>query len=854
MTVQPGSRLGAYEILSLQGAGGMGEVYKARDTRLGRIVAIKVIGAASAEDPAMQARFEREARAISSLDHPNICALYDVGEEAGLRYLVMQYLEGIALSTRLKQDPLPLAEAVRYAIDIARALDAAHVRGIVHRDLKPGNVMLTATGARLLDFGLAIARWAPPPTSGATIGETPTLSAVTGPGHLVGTPHYMAPEQLEGSRGDARSDLFSFGAVLYEMLTGRRAFEGSGGGGVLTSILTVDPPPPSSIVPGIPATLDRIVERCLAKDPDARWQTAAEVLAQLEGAATVSTIAPGRGTRRMAAAAAVAAAAILAAGGGAYWWNTGNQPASAEPTTLAVLPLEMPSADPAERAYWAGLTNVITAKLSSLPAARHLHVASAADVAARAVQTPMDARVGLGATRVVRGTAADREGTVSVTLELVDAVSGRQLDTATVALDRNNPASTQDRLVEAVVSLLGLALTERERAPLRASQPAAGGYDFYLQGLGYLQTDRPESLEAAITVFTHALEVDPNYALAHAGLGEAYWRRYLATRDVKWADTARQTCERALGLDEAEAAPHACLGVVANGVGQYDKGVEEFEHALARQPDSEAAYLGLAGAYQGLGQNDKAEEIFRRAIALRPAYWLGYSRLGAFYYSLARYQESEQMFKQVVALSPDSWRGYSNLGALYYVQGREKEAIAAFERSLAIRSNYLAASNVGSLYFFEQQDYEKAAEAFRRAIALSGEEYVLWGNYAMALEWSGQNEAARKAYQRAAALAEASLRVNAKEASVQMSLAEYYAALGDRTRATTLMRSALALEPDNPRLHYQAAVIEEHHLGHREDALKWLRSAIEKGYTRQQIARSPSLAALREDPRFQDLQ
>ena len=306
--------------------------------------------------------------------------------------------------------------------------------------------------------------------------------------------------------------------------------------------------------------------------------------------------------------------------------------------------------------------------------------------------------------------------------------------------------------------------------------------------------------------------------------------------------------------DEAEAAPHACLGVVANGVGQYDKGVEEFEHALTRQPDSEAAYLGLAGAYQGLGQNDKAEEIFRRAIALRPAYWLGYSRLGAFYYAQARYGESEQMFTQVVALNPDSWRGYSNLGALYFAQGRVNEAIAAFERSLAIRPNYLAASNLGTLYFFEQQDYEKAAGAFRRAIALSGEEYVPWGNYAMALEWSGQKDEARSAYRRAADLAEAARRVNAKEASVQMSLAEYYAALGDMSRATMLMHSALALEPENPRLYYQAAVMEEHRLGHRDESLKWLRSAIEKGYSRQQIERSPSLAALREDPRFRKLQ
>jgi tetratricopeptide (TPR) repeat protein len=852
MTLRPGDRLGPYEVLSIIGMGGMGEVYKARDTRLGRIVAIKTIAGAVAEDSTMRARFEREARAISILDHSNICALYDVGEAGGLHYLVMQYLEGVSLAARLKEGPLSLGEAVRYAIDIARALDAAHRQGIVHRDLKPGNVILTPTGARLLDFGLAIRHFVAPTTATSTVADdSPTIGTVTGPGHVVGTLQYMAPEQLEGSRGDARSDLFSFGAVLYEMLTGHRAFAPTARGGVMTSILSVDPPQPSSQVDGIPAALDHIVKRCLAKDPDQRWQTAADVLDQLEGVATVPQSMASPVVRRIAVAAvAVAALAMSVA---AYWWQTRDQTEFSQATTLAVLPLVMSSTDAAERAYWAGLTNAITAKLSSLPAARHLNVASAADVSSRGVQTPADARLELGATRVIRGRAEDAGGEVRATLELVDAADGRQLDTAVVAVDRRDPAATQDRLVDAVLSLVGVTLTERERAPLRASHPVAGGYDFYLQGLGYLQNDRPESVDAAITVFKHALEVDPNYALAYAGLGEAYWRQYLATRDVKWADTARQTCERALGLDETEAAAHACLGVVANGVGQYDKGVEEFEHALARQPDSEAAYLGLAGAYQGLGQHDKAEEIFRRAITLRPAYWLGYSQLGAFYYGLARYTESEQMFKQVVALSPDSWRGYSNLGALYYVQGRTADAIAAFERSLAIRPNILAASNLGTLYFFEQQDYGKAAGAYRRAIDISGEEYVVWGNYAMALEWNGQKEAARKAYLRATELAEASRGVNPKVAAVQMSLAEYYAALGDTSRARTLMHAALTLEPDNARLHYQAAVLEER-WSNRDEALKWLRSAMERGYSRQQIERSPSLAGLRNDPRFRTVQ
>ena len=857
MTLQPGNRLGPYEILSLIGTGGQGEVYKARDTRLGRIVAIKTIAGAVADDPVMRARFEREARAISLLDHPNICALYDVGAEGGVHYLVIQYLEGLSLAARLKQSRIAPAEALRYGVDIARALDAAHRQGIVHRDLKPGNVILTPTGARLLDFGLAIRHFTMPPTSTTTVGsDHPTLGTVTDSGHVVGTPQYMAPEQLEGSRGDARSDIFSLGAVLYEMLTGRRAFGPTAHAGLMTSILSVDPPPPSSVAPGIPASLDQIVQGCLAKDPERRWQTAAAVLEQLEGVSSGQ----GQGIQgqvihsrvRRLAVTGIAAVIALAIGGTAYWWGTRNQ-APVEATTLAVLPIEISSIDPVERAYWAGLANAVTAKLSNLPAARDLHVAPAADVTSRGVQTPLDARVELGATRVVRGTAEQTAGGVRARLELVDASDGRQLDTADVAVDRRDPAATQDRLVDAVLSLVGLTLTERERAPLRASYPAAGGYEFYLQGLGYLQNDRPESLDTAITVFTHALELDPNYALAHAGLGEAYWRKYLATRDVKWADTARQTCERALGLDEAEAATHACLGVVANGVGQYEKGVEEFEHALQRQPDNEAAYLGLAAAYRGLGQNHKAEETFRRAIALRPAYWAGYSRLGAFYYALGRYPEAEGMFKQVVALSPDSWRGYSNLGALYYVQGRVDDAIAAFERSREIRPNYQAASNLGTLYFYEQQDFAKAAEAFRRALALSGEEYVLWGNYGAALEWSGQTDAARKAYLRAIDLAETRRKVNPREAPVQMSLAEYYAALGDRDRAASTMRAALALDPGNPRLLYQAAVVHEYRLRDRDEALKYLRSAVERGYPRQEIERAPALAGLRNDPRFSRL-
>jgi Tol biopolymer transport system component len=271
-----GTRIGAYEILSPLGAGGMGEVYKARDTRLDRIVAIKVLPAQLADDQQFRERFDREARAISALDHPHICALYDVGVQDGTSYLVMQYLEGETLDTRLRKGALPVDQALQYAIQIADALDKAHRTGIVHRDLKPGNVMLTKAGAKLLDFGLAKASG--PTIAGAGPSMAPTMpSSLTAQGTILGTFQYMAPEQLEGKRADARSDIFAFGAVVYEMLTARKAFEGDSQASLIASIMSFDPPPITSLQPLTPPALDHVVKMCLAKDPEERWQNAGDL-------------------------------------------------------------------------------------------------------------------------------------------------------------------------------------------------------------------------------------------------------------------------------------------------------------------------------------------------------------------------------------------------------------------------------------------------------------------------------------------------------------------------------------------------------------------------------------------------
>jgi len=307
MPLASGTRFGPYEILAAIGAGGMGEVYKARDTRLGRDVAIKVLPPAAADDPVRLRRFEQEARAVAALNHPNICALHDVGceqsDETPVHFLVMEYLEGDTLSQRLRQGPLPLALALECGAQLADALARAHRQGIVHRDLKPANVMLLKLGARagvphvkLLDFGLARLR-APTPAD-ADGGSVATRTTMTRPGSVMGTVPYMAPEQLEGKEGDARTDLFALGSVLYEMLTARRAFQGASEASVISAILNAEPPSVSSLQPLTPPALDRLVRRCLAKDPDARWQHAADVAEELRGISADSVATqPARITR-----------------------------------------------------------------------------------------------------------------------------------------------------------------------------------------------------------------------------------------------------------------------------------------------------------------------------------------------------------------------------------------------------------------------------------------------------------------------------------------------------------------------------------------------------------------------------
>src|SRR6266404_1113257 len=349
MGVKTGTRFGPYEILSAIGAGGMGEVYRARDTRLDRIVAIKVLPTHLADRPELRERFEREARTIAGLNHPHICTLFDIGQQDGIDYLVMEYLEGETLAQRLQKGPLPLEQVLQYAIEIADALDKAHRKGVTHRDLKPGNIMLTKSGTKLLDFGLAKLKQQVAPAN-VQLSQIPTANdPLTAPGMIVGTLQYMAQEQLEGREVDARTDIFAFGAVVYEMATGKRASEGKSQASLIAAILEREPPAMSSLQPMTPPALDRVVKKCLAKEPEKRWQAASDVCDELkwiaEGGSQVA-LAPtaptksirtlGRGALILGLGALLLAAAVASL---ATWNLKPSSPPSPQPVSRTVITL-----------------------------------------------------------------------------------------------------------------------------------------------------------------------------------------------------------------------------------------------------------------------------------------------------------------------------------------------------------------------------------------------------------------------------------------------------------------------------------------------------------------------------------
>jgi tetratricopeptide (TPR) repeat protein/predicted Ser/Thr protein kinase len=854
----PSTVVSHYRLLNPLGTGGMGVVFRAEDTALGRTVALKFLSPQIVHDPRRVDRFRDEARNASSLNHPNICTIYEVDEEDGELFIAMEYVEGRPLSEFLRGDGMPVDTILRYGRQLAGALEHAHERGIIHRDLKPLNIIVTPRGdAKILDFGLA-KRTDAEEIHRKTLDVAPTETSAG----LTGTLPYMAPEQLEGSEASARSDIWSLGVVLYEMASGVRPFRGDSLYRLCMSIMQDAPP---ALPERIPTGLASVIRRCLEKDPGLRYQRAGELRAALEtlepSGAMPAKVAPVAARKKFPRWAGFVVLAILAglAIAGAWRYEKGRRQSNgiglsgSEHVQLAVLPGNV-GLKPEETAFDAGLVETLTSRLTQLTTARPLAVIPASEVRAKNATTIDAARAEFGINLGLIINVQHAAGQARVNYSLVDARSHEERRGGTITASMDDPFALQDRVAESIARALELQLQPQEKRTMEAHgtmEPAA--YDFYLQGRGYLQDiGKLENVENAVTVFRRALEKDAGFAAASAGLGEAYWSKFGLTHEAHWTEEAIKACNSAVDHDAALADAHVCLGGVYLGTGQVEQAATEYQKAVLLDPTLDAAHAGLASAYVKLKRPDDAEKAYQQAISLRPEYWVGYNRLGTFYLRRGKYEHAAQMFSQVVSLAPDSFMGYNNLGDVRMYQGRNAEAIPLLQHSLEIRKTADATSNLGTAYF-QLHRYAEAADAYEQATQLDPKNYVVWGNWGDAYYWApGHREQAAAAYREAIALAENALHVNANDTLALSCTSVYHAMLGERAPALEFMRRAMRIEPKRPDVLLNSAIVYEQ-LGEHQQALDALEKAVAAGLDPAQLQQLPNFGRLRDQSRFQEL-
>ena len=838
----------------------MGEVYRARDTRLGRDVAIKILVGGLTSEPGRLPRFEREARLLASLNHPGIAAVYGLEEAEGMPFIVMELVPGDTLSERLSAGALPIAESLEVARQIAEALESAHEHGVVHRDLKPGNVKVTPQGrVKVLDLGLAKAF---DMKSSDEMSKSPTMVLEqTRPGVILGTAEFMSPEQARGKAVDKRADIWAFGCVLYEMLSGRRAFTGETISDVLAAILTTEPDW-DALPPATPPRVRELLVRCLEKDPNRRLRDIGEARITMEEEAGVRKAvssdsgrrAAARSRRRWPLLVPVAAAAILA---GLWIWNArraGTEaPAGQKPEGryLAVLFTDL-SGLPRAQMYSDGLAETVRARLERFPSVQV--TPPSADVPiSRAEADLLKIARSLGANILLRGTIQRLGDQVRVTYSLVEVHDGNQIASGTVDGAASEIFSIQDQLADRV----------RVALDLRGETPASGGIvragleppasrESYAEALGYLQRyDKEPSVNSALEILEKLAAGGSESALVQAALARGYLHKYTLTQDTSWADRAMKATDRATALDPALAEVHVTRGQLLLRTGKAAAALEEFQKALSQSARSVDAVLGAAAAHNATGSPSEAEKAFRQAISMRPLSWDVYNRTGGFYYRQGKYPEAVGMFEKVVQLMPDSVRGFNNLGAAYKQMGRFDKARQAYESSARIEPNDGAYTSLGNLEYFRGR-YRESVQAFEQAARLGPAKPLNWANLGDAYRWAPDlRPRSIEAYRKAIQLGQQQLTINPRDGPLHVTLALCYAKSGDLPAAQRHILEALEIEPNNPNAFIQAAVVAT--LDKKPDeAVRWIERAIAAGVGADQVRTEPEFQSLRDLPAFRE--
>jgi serine/threonine protein kinase/Tfp pilus assembly protein PilF len=845
-----------YHIIKELGRGGMGIVYLAEDTKLKREVAIKFLPQHISSDQEQKQRFELEAQAAASLNHPNISTIHAIEESDNDIFIVMEYIDGIELKDKIKSGTVTVEDTVRIAIQIAEGLEAAHRKGIVHRDIKSQNIMITNDGkVKIMDFGLAKVR------GGAQLTKV---------GSTLGTAAYMSPEQARGGELDNRTDIWSFGVVLYEMITGKLPFRGDYEQSVLYSIVHEDPVGVSEISE-CPPVLDKIIMRCLGKDVQKRYQNITDVLTDLRSILdpnTKSLLSVKRssfgisvkGNRKrisviiLGIIVFVILLLLLIKNIPVFESSSGNKSEETE-HHLAILPLVDIDGTASTKAFCNGLMETLTSKLTQLQQFhKSLWVIPLSEVLHNKIKSPGEANQLFGVNLVVTGSLQQINKEFRLTLNLIDAKNLRQLNSSVIDVNEEDLIKLQNKSVISLIEMLNIELNPESSGMLDAGNTdVPEAYEYYVLGRGYLQNQKSQNdVEAAINSFLLAIQRDSLYAMAHSGLAEAYWAKYNLVKKPEWADKAVKESEYAYKLNNKLAYVNVTRGNINDGIGRYKDAIKDFNRALEINPISYEAYQGLAKAYEGQGLIDDAERTFKRAIDMQPDNWIGYNSLGVFYYKHARYNDAISQFEKVIQLNPNNYKGFSNIGGMYYFQHKLKKASEMFKKAFSIKNSYTVASNLGTLSYI-QGEYSKAAGYYEQALEIDDHDYVIWGNLGSAYYWApGERVKASEAFRHAVKLAEQEKKVNPNDSELLCSLGGFYSMIGERTKALEDTKRSLELSPDNASIMYRAGTTYEQ-LGDREEAIRWIIKAIRKGYSRSEIENEPELKNLISDEKYKKL-